>query len=88
MPEQISRSQQIRQLLLEGPATASELTLATSLTKRSINVGLWVLQNQHHVVTHRYVEFPEGKRRLKLYELTPHGRAVVKVRAAMRAPNA
>lgn len=83
------RTPEIRALLAESPSTAREISAALQMTPRDANVGLWVLQTHGHVCSLREVPRPvsdfSGRRTLKLYELTPRGRAHLRMKARERA---
>jgi hypothetical protein len=77
------RTADLRDALADSPSTANELALVLGMTKRNVNVGLWVLQTTGQVTSLRSIRNTEAyrankrmRRYLKLYELTPHGLAM------------
>ena len=79
----------VRRALAEGPSTAAELSAVLNMTKRNINVALWVLQTQGHVEKAGVVpnlDWVWGKRWLQLYRLTARGRAMLKIERCIARP--
>ncbi len=77
----MTRSAKVRQLLLEGPATRHEMTREIGWTIEQASGTLGQLHKHGHVRILGPVEGIEGFRHTfsNLYELTPHGRAWVRL---------
>lgn len=81
----MTRSESIRRCLLDGPATTAEISTSLQLSRRSVQVGLWVLQTQTEVRVQTGVRVANGSSRgLQIYELTARGRAKARGRGAER----
>lgn len=82
-------SQQIRELLLDGPATAREIALELGIAPVRAKVGLWVLKKQHHIEASGTVpnlEYGRGQHReLNLYGLTTRGETWARMTRRERA---
>lgn len=76
-------AQKVRLVLLEGPATAEELAAEFgTCRKRFAHVVSRLVARKHVTTVHRIPKTQQGERgprRVKLYELTPQGRAWVRL---------
>lgn len=76
-----TRSDDIREILAEGPATTHEVALALEITQREAHVGVWVLAQMGHAkTTGRFVASDCGGKARNIYELTAHGRRMLAIR--------
>ena len=77
-------ARKIRTLLAGSPSTAREVSYILDITPRQANVGIWMIQYVGQVHSTKKVPNNDdsslGPKSLKLYELTPRGRAVHKSR--------
>jgi predicted ArsR family transcriptional regulator len=75
----MSRSAQIRRLLLEAPSTCDEIAALLNLTAREAWVGVWVLTSQGRARKSGAVKPHEHKGRPhQIYELTERGRRLAR----------
>ena len=67
----------IRQVLMDSPSTAREVSDELDITPRQANVGIWMLQYDGQVFSDKKIpnndSNPRARKTLKLYELTRRG---------------
>lgn len=72
-------TQQVREILEDGPATAREIGLEMKVSYDVVKAGLWGLRKQHELVvmgTIPNLEIGRGQaRNLKLYGLTSYSQS-------------
>jgi predicted transcriptional regulator len=72
----MTRNARIRRCLAQAPSTSHEIAFITGMTRRTVQIGLWILRRQGHVVSIREIPRPGKGRPIKLYDLTAKGRAI------------
>lgn len=77
-----SKTQLIRGLLHERPATSIQLSKRTNLPRIVVSAVIWILFEQGHIQTQGVVPHPiagRGRRQLTVYALTPRGHTVAQM---------
>ena len=78
----MTRSETIRRLLREGPATSNEMVDTLHINPRTIHIDLQYLCWLGHV--ERLGTIPSAGRPRRIYALTPRGAARIKFNKALR----